>query len=134
VGGKRGGGSALLLGIRLAFSNLLSRVALRAFSHELEENGERRAIIYKALGVYAGADAATCFTARFSAFLVRGIMKLFMLLANGNEEEAREALRDPALRRGVRSSSRGWLCTGSRSRRGSQLPSRWCGTSQTLAT
>ena len=100
-GGKRGGMSTVLLGIRMAFNNPLSRVILRALSHELEENGERRAIIYEALKLYAGAGTTSCFTARFAALLVKDIFKFFMILANGNEDEAKKALRDPALRRGV---------------------------------
>ncbi|MCD6278468.1 MAG: radical SAM protein [Desulfurococcales archaeon] len=98
---KRGGMSTLLLGIRMFFNNPLSRVILRALSHEIEVNGRRQAIVYKALELYAGVDTTSCFTARFASHLMKGIIKFFMVLASGNEEEARNALRDPALIRGL---------------------------------
>ncbi len=98
---KKGGMSSVLLGIRMAFSNPLGRITLKALSHLSPEDNWDKPIIYRALGVYAGVDKASCITSRFASYIVKGILKAFIALTNGDEEGAKKALRDPAIRRGL---------------------------------
>ena len=98
---KKGGMSSLLLGLRLAFNNPVSRVMLRAFTHLIDEGDGEKPIIYKALGAYAGVDKAGCAVSRFASLIIKGMIKAFMLLSNGDEKGAIKALRDPAIRRGI---------------------------------
>lgn len=61
----------------------------------------RAPILYHVLSLYAGEHVACNVNTRFLSFLIEGLLKLGFLVLRGKEEEAKNALRDPALRRGV---------------------------------
>lgn len=103
---ERGGIGSLLAGLRLLFNNPMTRLFLRAAARDAEcTYGGRRVrstILYHALSAYAGVRASSCpVTTRFLSVVIDSIIKLGVKLLRGDEEEAVEALKDPALRRGV---------------------------------
>ncbi|KSW12511.1 heme biosynthesis protein [Pyrodictium occultum] len=106
-GGKeRGGMGALLAGLRLLFNNPATRALLRAACRDAKCVYDGREVeapaIYHALSMFAGESVTSCpVTARFIGVVIKHMLKLGVRLLHGNEEEAREALRDPAVRRGV---------------------------------
>lgn len=60
-----------------------------------------KSTIYYALSMLAGENVSCPITARFAAFLVDSIIRIGIRMLGGREEELIEALRDPALRRGI---------------------------------
>lgn len=108
---NNGGGLRYLAAIRLLFSNPAARLLLRAAayrpggcstSEEVEDRG--RSVAYYALSRLAGASLSGCpLSARFLVPLVEAVVKLGIAAIGGRGAlaEAREALRDPAVRRGV---------------------------------
>ncbi len=103
---KRGGMGALLAGLRLLFNNPVTRAFLKAASSDVEcsYNGKmvKAPIVYHALSMYAGENIEACpLKARFIGLIIRDIMELGVKILRGKEEEVIEALKDPALRRGV---------------------------------
>ncbi|GAB6148744.1 radical SAM protein [Stetteria hydrogenophila] len=105
-GEQRGGLGALLAGLRLLFNNPATRLVLRAACAEAEcSYGDERvsaSIVYHALSMLAGENVSSCpVTARFLGWLISSVVRLGVKLLKGREEEAAEALRDPAVRRGV---------------------------------
>ena len=109
---KRGGMGALLAGIRLLFNNPAARILLRASATEAEcsygNKVVRAPIVYHALAMYAGEKQLLCpITVRFTGELIDSIMRLGIKLLRGKEEEVVNALKDPALRRGVASVLKG---------------------------
>ena len=105
-GDGRGGVGSLLAGIRLVFDNPLTRLALRAATKPVEcvYDGRRveAPLVYHALGMFAGETLYQCpLTARFLGGLINTILRLVVKMFHGDLEEARSALRDPAVRRGI---------------------------------
>ncbi len=103
---SRGGIGALLAGLRLLFNNPITRLLLRTASIEVEciysNRSIKAPIIYHALSKYAGEKPLTCpITTRLFRVLINDIISLGIKLLKGREEEVIEALKDPALRRGV---------------------------------
>ncbi|ADI31272.1 radical SAM/SPASM domain-containing protein [Staphylothermus hellenicus] len=103
---QRGGIGALLAGLRTLFDNPVSRIFLKTATIESECNHNGRKvtapIVYHALSMYAGEPVSSCpITARFIGSIVNAIMRLGIKLLKGREDEVIEALKDPALRRGV---------------------------------
>ncbi|MET1101138.1 MAG: radical SAM protein [Pyrodictiaceae archaeon] len=110
MGGKkqeRGGIGALLAGLRLTFNNPVMRLALKAASTPTRciysSRGEVEApLIYHALSIFAGETTYACpITARFLSSIINKVIETVIKLLRGNLDEARVALKDPALRRGV---------------------------------
>lgn len=104
--GRRGGIGALLAGLRLLFNNPLMRLLLRAATSEAvclySDRRVRASMIYHALSRYTGEKLLTCpITAEFLAMMISSVISLGIRLLRGREEEVVEALKDPALRRGV---------------------------------
>jgi radical SAM protein with 4Fe4S-binding SPASM domain len=103
---ERGGMGALLGGLRILFDNPATRLLLRAATRDVKCKYEDREveapIVYHGLAMFSGEKVYGCpLTARFISVLINEIIKLGVMLLRGKEEEVREALRDPALRRGV---------------------------------
>ncbi len=102
---KRGGIGALLAGVRILFNNPATRIILRSATLDTKcrYNGREMEapIIYHALTMMAGIRVDCPLTARFTSTLIDSIIKIGIKLLNGSEEEVVEALKDPALRRGV---------------------------------
>ena len=104
--GKRGGIGALLAGLRLLFNNPITRLLLRAATSEAvclySDRYVRASVIYHALSRYAGEKLLACpITTEFLGMVISSIVSLGVRLLRGREEEVVEALKDPALRRGV---------------------------------
>ncbi len=104
-GSERGGLGALLAGLRLLFNNPVSRGVLRAATSDAtcKFNGRniQAPVIYHALSAMAGEAVECPITARFTSVLIEGIIKAGIKVLRGKEEEAIEALKDPAVRRGI---------------------------------
>ncbi len=104
-GGERGGIGALLAGLRILFNNPVSRLLLRIATSEVKCGYSGRSvkapIIYHALSMYAGENPSCSLAVRFTSIIIDNIISLGVKLLKGREEEVREALKDPALRRGV---------------------------------
>lgn len=99
---KKGGLSSFLLGTRIVFNNSVTRLLLKTLSHEIEcSDKKRRAILYRALEIYSGAGTPTCAVERFATYIIKGILKFLLFLANGDENELKKSFKDPAIRRGV---------------------------------
>ncbi|RLG83182.1 MAG: radical SAM/SPASM domain-containing protein, partial [Thermoprotei archaeon] len=107
VGERRGGLGAFLASIRIVFDNPVSRILLRTAARRLEcvypsEGRVNATLLYHALSQLAGAQVYGCpVTARFISFLVNRVAELGVRILRGDVDELRNALKDPALRRGV---------------------------------
>ncbi len=104
--GKRSGIGALLAGLRLIFNNPLTRVCLRAATKRVTcvEEGEvlEAPIMYHALASFSGQRVTRCGTStHLLGLLLRATLFAAVKLLQGDLEEVRRAVRDPALRRGV---------------------------------
>ncbi len=103
--GERGGLGALLASLRLLFDNPVSRMILRTATIQTScryDGKEKEApLIYHALSMFAGEQLSCPITARFLSFFINSIIKVGLKLLRGNEEEAIQALKDPAVRRGI---------------------------------
>ncbi len=101
----RSGLGAFLASIRILFDNPFSRLVLRAATSNVkcEINGRTvdKSIIYYALSMLAGEYFSCPITARFAGFLIDTIIKVGVRALGGREEDLIEALKDPALRRGI---------------------------------
>ena len=104
--GERGGVGALLATLRLVLGNPAVRGFLRqATRNEVCVYGDGvevdEPILYHALASFAG-EAVNCpLGARFLTGLIKSLLKFGVKVLKGREEEAREALRDPSVRRGL---------------------------------
>jgi sulfatase maturation enzyme AslB (radical SAM superfamily) len=102
----RGGVGALLASLRLLFNNPISKAVLKAATLNstcIEGDGRRvtAPIIYHALTRYAGVEISCPLTTRFLSALIDSVIDIGIKVLRGDEEEAINALRDPAVRRGV---------------------------------
>jgi len=102
---KRGGIPALFATFKLLLGNYLARLLLKAGSAEVtcHYEGKRieKSIIYHALSMYSGVNFNCPISVRFTSFLINSLIKLGINIMKGREEDVIEALKDPAIRRGV---------------------------------
>ncbi len=103
-----GGLGAYLTTLRLVFNNPITRAVLRGASRRVTcHTGDgiidsERPIAYYALAKYAGVSVEGCpLTARFMIGLIDSIISLGLKILHADPSEAKEALRDPSLRRGI---------------------------------
>jgi len=100
-----GGISALIASARLFLGSRFTRLLLKSASREVkcvyEWSSEKRSIVYHALVKYSGVSVKCSLGARFLVDLVDMAIKVGVMLLRGNDKEVAEALRDPAIRRGV---------------------------------
>ena len=99
--GRRGGVPALLAGLRLATKTPMARALLRKLTEEIEQNGRKTTVALEALRLIAEQDSNSCFTARFYSKMLKLVIKAATAYFNGEEEEVEQALKDPAVRRGL---------------------------------
>ncbi|PMP90191.1 MAG: radical SAM/SPASM domain-containing protein [Caldisphaera sp.] len=106
---KKEGGDIghLLAGIRVLFNNPATRSLLRAATKDIKvkyDNGEIKdaPLIYHALSYFVGEGISECpITARFLIPTISQIIKIGILMLNGDVDAARKGISDPAIRRGV---------------------------------
>lgn len=103
---RPGGLGSLLAGLRILFNNPLTRAYLRAASRRVVcmENGEAREapIVFHALTAFSGQRVTGCAaTTRLLDRLIRATLWAGVKLLRGDVEEARRAVEDPAVRRGI---------------------------------
>ena len=104
---KRGGLGSYLAAIRIMFNNPVTRSLLRLATRRVKcvhpDRGEVDAILlYHALTRFSGQEIYECpVTARFLSSLINKIVEIGVKALHGDLEEARRALADPALRRGI---------------------------------
>ncbi|ADM28611.1 Radical SAM domain protein [Ignisphaera aggregans DSM 17230] len=102
---ERGGTSSFLAVIRILFNNSITRAFLYRLTR-IERCIYRgkiyeRSVIYHALSIYSGEDVSCPIMTRFSIEIINNIIKMSIKLLKGDENELKETLKDPALRRGV---------------------------------
>lgn len=61
----------------------------------------KRSVIYHALSAYSGEVLSCHISARFSIEIINNSIKMFIKMLKGNENELREMLKDPAIRRDI---------------------------------
>ena len=98
---RRGGFSALLAGLRLATKTPVTKALIKKLAEEIESNGRKTTVAFEALRLIAEHDANSCFTARFYSKILSLVFKAAIAYFHGKEEEVAEALKDPAVRRGL---------------------------------
>ncbi|RLI89866.1 MAG: radical SAM/SPASM domain-containing protein, partial [Candidatus Altiarchaeales archaeon] len=98
---RRGGFPALLTGLRLATKMPLTRTLVRKLAEEVESNGRKTTVALEALRLIAEHDTNSCLIARFYSKILSLVFKIAIACFHGEEEEVVEALRDPAVRRGL---------------------------------
>ncbi len=104
---KRGGIGAYLAAIRIMFNNPVTRSMLRLAIKRVRcvypDQGEVEAtLLYHALTRFAGQELYSCpVTARFLSAMINKMVELGVRALHGDLDEARKALSDPALRRGI---------------------------------
>ncbi len=103
--GKSGLGS-LLAGVRFLFGNPITRSVLRSSIKEYEcRYGDntcmRKTLLYHVLSQLAGENVSCPITARFAASIMRATIRTGVWILRGDMDRVREALRDPAVRRGI---------------------------------
>ncbi|MCD6444503.1 radical SAM protein [Candidatus Bathyarchaeota archaeon] len=102
---ERGGIGALLAGLRILFNNPVSQLILRYAARDVkcsvDGNDTTNSIIYHSLSMLAGLKVDCPITTRFVSVLINSMLKAGIKLLRGREEEVVEALKDPALRRGI---------------------------------
>lgn len=102
---KRGGLGPLLTSLRMLFENPATRNLLRVSTRKAVckyGNYERRdALIYHALSQLAGETTTCPLATRMITWLIRSTIKAGVWLLKGDMDKAREALSDPAVRRGI---------------------------------
>ncbi|MGA9099556.1 MAG: radical SAM protein [Methanotrichaceae archaeon] len=91
-----------LWAFKSTLGNPISRAILRGSLTPYEINGRNYPALYWALGAYAGEKLDYPLSLWLPIQIVSTLMKLGITLANGNEEQVKEAvLRDPHIRRGI---------------------------------
>ena len=98
---RRGGVPALLAVLRLATKTPVARALFRKLVGEIEHNGRKTTVALEALRLIAEQDSNSCFTARFYSKTLKLVIKAATAYFNGDEEEVEQALKDPAVRRGL---------------------------------
>ncbi len=103
---ERGGLSALLAAFRVVLGNPAIRLMLSGATRRVKcvySDGciVDETILYHALSTLSGEFIKCSLMVRFASNLIGMIVRAGVAVMRGNEEEVRNALRDPALRRGV---------------------------------
>jgi len=103
---KRGGVGAFLTTARLIMGNPIARLILSSASKEYKciykDKGEVNAsAIYHALSMLAGEDVTCPTSVRFLGILIKILTNLGVNAMGGRIEDVIEAVKDPALRRGI---------------------------------
>ncbi|MCD6510689.1 MAG: radical SAM protein [Thermoprotei archaeon] len=102
---KRGGVGALLVSFRVILANpfvrLLLKGGLKDYDCLYEGRTVKASALYHALAMYAGESVQCPVAVRFLGGLIKMLLRLGMAVMHGREEEAKKALKDPAVRRGV---------------------------------
>ncbi|MCE4606389.1 MAG: radical SAM protein [Desulfurococcales archaeon] len=103
---KKGDIGRLLTGIRLIFNNPLTRSYLRTGTKRVEcceeDKCREQTLLFHALSSFTGSNVTGCpITARFLSWMIKSTIKIGVKVLKGDIESAKEALRDPAVRRGV---------------------------------
>ncbi len=103
--GERGGISSLLTSIRIFLGNPLAKALLKIASQNVvcKHDGYmiKKPLIYIALSTLAGERMNCPLYSRFVAEVINDIIKVGVNILKGNIEEAKNALKDPAVRRGI---------------------------------
>jgi len=98
---KRGGIPALLTGLRLITETPITRLLIKKLAEEVENDGRKTTVALEALRLIAEPNANSCLIARFYSKMLRLVFKVVVLCFHGEEEEVVEAIKDPAVRRGL---------------------------------
>ena len=103
---ERGGISALLAAFRVILGNPGIRSILRVATKRVNcmyEDGHtwNQTILYHALAMLSNDIVSCPLSVRFLGGIIELLIKTGIAIMRGKEEEVREALKDPALRRGV---------------------------------
>ncbi len=107
--GERRGLGHFLTGLRLALSNPVTRRILGSSVREAscripdeDVEADKKPIVYYALASFAGRTISDCpLQARFISGLIKSLLRVSLWIIRGDTDEARKALRDPAVRRGI---------------------------------
>ena len=98
---RRGGFPALLTGLRLATKMPVTKTLIKKLAEEIEINGRKTTVALEALRLIAEHDTNSCLTARFYSKILSLEFKAAIAYFHGKEEEVVEALKDPAIQRGL---------------------------------
>ncbi len=102
---ERGGMGAFLAGIRILFNNPVTRAFLRKASERVKcvIDGEEVEVpaVYATLSKLAGSSVSCPLSTSVLSSFLEFVIKLGIKYLKGREEDVINALRDPALRRGV---------------------------------
>lgn len=102
---RNGGMGHLLAGVRILFGNPVTRRVLRAslrkYRCSVGGKSYERTVLYHALSQLAGEELSCPLLARFASWLIRSTIRVGVWVLRGDIDAAREALKDPAIRRGV---------------------------------
>jgi len=98
---KRGGIPALLAGLRLATKMPVTKALIKKLAEEIESDGRKTTVALEALRLIAEHDANSCLIARFYSKILSLVFNVAIACFQGREEEVAEALKDPAVRRGL---------------------------------
>jgi radical SAM protein with 4Fe4S-binding SPASM domain len=107
--GNKGGIGHFLTGLRIALDNPVTRRIIRSSLRDAEctiegedVGGLKKPILYYALASFAGRTVSECpLQARFISGLIKSLINVSLRIIGGDNEEARRALQDPAVRRGI---------------------------------
>ena len=98
---RRGGLPALLTGLRLATKTPITKALIKKLAEEIESNGRKTTVALESLRLIAEHDANSCLIARFYSKILSLVFNVAIACFHGKEEEVVEALKDPAVRRGL---------------------------------
>ena len=102
---EHGGMSALLTGIRVSLGNPVVRTILKKMSERvtciIDGNTMTERISYFAMAKYAGAKVECPWSVKLYGSMTNVIIDIALKMFHGNKEEVKEALSDPAVRRGL---------------------------------
>ncbi|HDI02226.1 MAG TPA: radical SAM protein [Ignisphaera sp.] len=104
---KRSGVTSFFAALKILFENPLLHKLLKLCTTEVQcryiDRGvvEYRSIIEHALAIYSRELVLCPLSTRFFIDIVNSLLRIGITILNGRDDELREILRDPALRRGV---------------------------------
>jgi radical SAM protein with 4Fe4S-binding SPASM domain len=97
--------SAILTGIRVGFNNPITRSILKKMSRRVKCNINGKPITerlsYFAMAKYAGEEVECPWSSSLYSLFLSVVLDVALAVFHGNKEEAKEALKDPAVRRGM---------------------------------
>ncbi len=104
---KRGGIPTLLATFKCMLGNPLARTLLRLATKRVKcyyidyENVVDSSLLHHTLAIYSGLRVQCPLSMRFLSTAIGTLIKTGIKIMKGNDDEVREAFRDPAVRRGV---------------------------------